>query len=162
MKGSELIEPLGHLAAEELLSDLKEQPELSKYVLDEVWLEDKQLSAIDALSHSEGICVAVALAEDKLPHGGQEKQGGMIHLGLAVYVFAALDGVPMFNTRELERVWLTTVHYAGRFRYCPPGESQPIAVRMADVSTIDLRQDVENLSANLVANCLRLEVPVRV
>lgn len=157
-----LIEPLGHLAAEELLHDLRAQGELRQYVLPDVWLEDKQLSAIDALSHSEGICVAVGLAEDRLPHGGDEKQGGMLRLGLAVYVFQAADGVPVFSTREVERVWLTVLHYAGLWSWQPPREARAIKAILREVSTVDLRQDVEDFSAQLVANVLRLEVPVRV
>lgn len=158
----ELLQPLGHLAAEELLRDLKVQDELRRYVLPEVWLEDEQLSAIDALSHSEGICVAVGLAEDRLPHGGDEKQGGMLHLGLAVYVFQAVDGVPVFSTREVERVWLTVLHYAMRWSWQPPREARAIKAQLRDISTVDLRQDVEDFAAKLVANVLRLEVPARV
>lgn len=158
----ELLQPLGHLAAEELLRDLKAQPELRRFVLPDVWLEDEQLSAIDALSHSEGICVAVGLAEDRLPHGGDEKQAGLIHLGLAVYVFQATDGVPVFSTREVERVWLTVLHYAMRWSWQPPREARAIKAQLRDVSTVDLRQDVEDFSAQLVANVLRLEVPARV
>ena len=158
----ELLQPLGHLAAEELLRDLKAQPELRRFVLPDVWLEDEQLSAIDALSHSEGICVAVGLAEDGLPHSGDEKQGGLIHLGLAVYVFQAVDGVPVFSTREVERVWLTVLHYAMLWSWQPPREARAIKAQLRDVSTVDLRQDVEDFSAQLVANVLRLEVPARV
>lgn len=157
-----LIEPLGHLAAEELLRDLKAQPELRRFVLPDVWLEDEQLSAIDALSHSEGICVAVGLAEDRLPHGGDEKQAGLIRLGLAVYVFQAADGVPVFSTREVEQVWLTVLHYAGLWRYKPPRESAARKAILRDVGTVDLRTDVEEFAAQLVANVLRVEVPVRV
>lgn len=157
-----LIEPLGHLAAEELLHDLRAMDELRRFVLPDVWLEDKQLSAIDALSHSEGICVAVGLAEDRLPHGGDEKQGGMIHLGLAVYVFQAVDGVPVFSTREVERVWLTVLHYAMRWSWQPPREARSIKAVLRDISTVDLRQDVEDFAGQLVANVLRMEVPARV
>ena len=157
-----LIEPLGHLAAEELLHDLRAQDELRRFVLPDVWLEDEQLSAIDALSHSEGICVAVGLAEDRLPHSGDEKQGGLIHLGLAVYVFQAMDGVPVFSTRDVERVWLTVLHYAMRWSWQPPREARAIKAQLRDISTVDLRQDVEGFAAKLVANVLRLEVPARV
>ncbi len=163
-KTPELVQPLGHLAAEELLRDLRQQAELRAYVLPELWLDDGQLAdAIMALNAGmDGICVAVALGEDRLPHGGDVKQGGLLHLGLHVYVFQRADGVPKFDTRRMERVWLTVLHYVGRFRYCPPGKSEPISAILRSIDIIDLREDVDNLQADLVAYRIAAEVPVRV
>lgn len=162
MKKPELKQPLGHLAAEELLRDLRLQPELRKYVLPELWLEDSQISAIQALSQVESICVVVGLAEDRLPHGGDEKQGGRLNIGLVVYVFQCADGVSRFDTRQLERVWLTAFSYAGRFEFTPPGESKKIPAILRDVSTIDLRNEVKEFQAPLTAHALGIEIPVRV
>ena len=75
---------------------------------------------------------------------------------------AASSGVPVFSTRDVERVWLTVLHYAMLWSWQPPREARAIKAQLRDISTVDLRQDVEGFAAKLVANVLRLEVPARV
>jgi len=160
---NELIKPLGHMAAEELLADLRAQPALRGFVLPDVWLGQDQISAIDALSHASGICVAVGLGEDRLPHAGDDKQGGIVGLGLAAYVFRPADGVPEYDARLLESVWLTVVHYAMRFRYLPPGGQQPIPAILRDIATVGL-DTLQQFApgSSLEAQALLMEIPVRI
>lgn len=133
----ELIQPHGVLAARELLEDLAAQEELKKYVLQELWLGNKQEQSILAKTNAAGICVAVGLAEDRLPHAHDEKQGGTINVGLAVYVFTGQQlAITQAKVEEQQRVWLTALHYASLYRYTPAPRAPKIKARLTQCAEV--------------------------
>ena len=154
----ELIQPHGVLAARELLEDLAAQEELKKYVLPELWLSNKQEQSILAKTNAAGICVAVGLAEDRLPHAHDEKQGGTINVGLAVYVFTSLQlAISQEKVEEQQRVWLTVISYASRFRYT--AGAREIKARLTQCSEVDIKE-ISTFADTITAQALMLEIPI--
>ena len=156
----DLIPPHGVLAAQELLADLAAQQELKKYVLSELWLGGKQEQSILAKTNTAGICVAVGLAEDRLPHPNDEKQGGTINMGLAVYVFSSLQAaLTKARVEEQQRVWLSLVSYANRFKYT--AGARKIKARLTQCAEVDLKE-ISTFADKITAQALMLEIPIAI
>lgn len=158
-----LLQPAhGVLAARELLRDLTAAQELRRYIIPELWLAESQAQSIQAKTNEAGICVAVGLAEDSLPHPNDPKQGGCINVGLAVYVFTAqqLAATPAVVEEE-QRVWLTVLHYCHRFYYTPAPAAQKIKARLTTCAEVDLKE-LSAFNDKVVARALMLELPVSV
>lgn len=154
----ELIQPHGVLAARELLEDLKSQDELKKYVLSELWLDGKQETSIQAKCNTAGICIAVGLAEDRLPHPNDEKQGGTINVGLALYVFATMQlAITQARVEQQQRVWLTAFSHANRFSYTVG--LRKIKARLTQCAEVDLKE-ISTFADKITAQALMLEIPI--
>ena len=154
----ELIRPHGVLAARELLKDLKSRPELKKYVLSELWLDDKQETSIQAKCNTEDICIAVGLAEDRLPHPNDEKQGGTLNVGLALYVFTTMQlAITPARVEQQQSVWLTAFSHANRFRYT--AGLRKIKARLTQCAEVDLK-DISSFADKITAQALMLEIPI--
>ncbi|MCH5285250.1 MAG: hypothetical protein J1E42_06585 [Akkermansiaceae bacterium] len=154
----ELIQPHGVLAACELLEDLKSQPELKKYVLSDLWLDGKQETSIQAKCNTAGICIAVGLAEDRLPHPNDEKQGGTLNVGLALYVFSTMQlAITKARVKQQQRVWLTALHYANRFKYTVG--LRTIKARLTQCAEVDLKE-ISTFADKITAQALMLEIPI--
>lgn len=154
----EMIQPHGVLAARELLDDLAAQEELKKYVLPELWLGNKQEQSILAKTNAAGICVAVGLAEDRLPHAHDEKQGGTINVGLALYVFTTMQlAITQAKVEEQQRVWLTALHYANFFLYT--AGLRKIKARLTQCAEVDLKE-ISTFADKITAQALMLEIPI--
>lgn len=159
-RGNKLIPAHGVLAATELLADLRSVSALEKYVLPELWLSGKQEQSILAKTNAAGICVAVGLAEDRLPHPSDEKQGGTLNVGLAVYVFTNLQlAITQARVEEQHRVWLTVVSYANRYRYT--AGARKIKARLTQCAEVDLKE-ISTFADQITAQALMLEIPIAI
>lgn len=161
MKTKELERAHGYLAAEQLLADLRAQEELSVYVLPEVWRRRDQVSAIAALGSRERVCVVVGRSENSLPEAGDMKQGGLLRVGLAVYVFQPHDGVTEPDGELPERVMLTVLKYANRFYYHPGGMAGGIKARLRNIQEVDVGELAAAFAAEVRVEALTLEVALR-
>lgn len=154
----ELIQPHGVLAARELLKDLAAQEELQQYVLPELWLDGKQETSIQAKCNTEGICIAVGLAEDRLTHPNDEKQGGTLNVGLALYVFATMQlAITPERVEQQQRVWLTAFSHANRFLYT--AGLRKIKARLTQCAEVDLKE-ISTFADKITAQALMLEIPI--
>lgn len=153
----------GVLAARELLADLLAAQELARYIIPELWLSGSQEQAILAKSNENGLCVAVGLGEDSLPHPNDTKQAGSVAMGLAVYVFQSLQAAATpAMVEQQQRLWLTVLHYAHRFSYNPPPHrGLPIKARLTAVQEVDL-SNISSFADHVTAQALLLELPVAV
>lgn len=156
------LEPAhGFAAAQDLLASLRAQKELGNYVLPEVWLENSQHNSIAALCAREPVCVVVGRAENSLPAGGQQKQGGLIHVGLAVYVFQQNEGVRPEYRELKERVLMTVVKYCNLWLYKPWAQREGIRAHLMSLGEVDLGDVNKDFAANVSADSLLLELPLR-
>ena len=156
----ELEPPHGYLAAAELLSDLRARDELSPYLLPDVWRRRDQISTITALSQSAGVCVAVGLSETVLPAAGQQKQGGLVRVALAVYVFQPAEGTGILppDSELRERVWLTVLKYLSAWSYTCSGKS--IKAYLTSTSEIDLATLNPDFARAVSADAVIAEIPL--
>lgn len=162
LRNSGQLEPAhGFAAAEDLLASLRGVDELADYVLPEVWLENSQHNSIAALCAREPVCVVVGRAENSLPSGGQQKQGGLIRVGVAVYVFQVNENVKPEHRELRERVLMTVVKYCNRWRYQPQPDGEHIAAHLMSLGEVDLSGVNKDFAANVSADSLLLEVPLR-
>ena len=153
-----LIKPHGVLAARELLADLRAVPALEKYVLPELWISGKQEQSILAKTNAAGICVAVGLAEDRLPHPNDATQGGTLNVGLAVYVFSTLQlAITAERVERQHGVWLTVVSNAHRYSYT--AGARKIKARLTQCAEVDLKE-ISTFADKITAQALMLEVPI--
>lgn len=156
------LEPAhGFAAAADLLASLREVEELADYVLPEVWLENSQHNSIAALCAREPVCVVVGRAENSLPAGGQMKQGGLLRVGLAVYVFQQNEGVKPEHRELRERVLMTVVKYCNAWQYKPRGTGEGIRGHLMSLGEVDLSGVNKDFAANVSADSLLVEVPLR-
>lgn len=161
-RNSGQLEPAhGFMAAEDLLASLSGVAELEDYVLPELWLDNSQHNTIAALCAHEPVCVVVGRAEDSLPAGGQQKQGGMIRVGVAVYVFQQNENVKPEHRALRERVLLTVVKYCNQWQYKPGADSEGIRAHLMSLGEVDLSAVNKDFAANVSADSLLLEVPLR-
>lgn len=152
----------GVLAARELLADLLRQQELRRYIIPELWLAESQEQSILAKTNEAGICVAVGLGEDSLPHPNDSKQGGCVNIGLAVYVFVSQQlTATAAMVEELQRVWLTVLHYCHRFYYTPAPAAQKIKAKLTTCAEVDLNE-ISTFTDKVNAQALMMELPVSV
>lgn len=156
------LEPAhGFDAAQDLLASLIEQEELADYVLPEIWLENSQHNSIAALCAHLPVCVVVGRAENSLPAGGQQKQGGLIRVGLAVYVFQQNENVKPEYRELRERVMMTVVKYCNQWQYKPWPQREGIRAHLMSLGEVDLSAVNKDFAANVSADSLLLEVPLR-
>lgn len=156
------LEPAhGFDAAQDLLASLIEQEELADYVLPEIWLENSQHNSIAALCAHQPVCVVVGRAENSLPAGGQQKQGGMLRVGIAVYVFQQNEVVRPEYRELRERVMLTVVKYCNAWVYRPGDKEAGIKAHLMSLGEVDLSGVNKDFAANVNADSLLLEVPIR-
>lgn len=156
------LEPAhGFAAAQDLLASLRGCAELRDYVLPEVWLENSQHNSIAALCAVEPVCVVVGRAENSLPAGGQQKQGGMLRVGIAVYVFQQNEVVKPEYRELRERVMMTVVKYCNAWVYRPGNKETGIKAHLMSLGEVDLSGVNKDFAANVNADSLLLEVPLR-
>ena len=158
-KQKELEPAHGFAAAEDLLASLRGVDELADYVLPEVWLENSQHNSIAALCAHQPVCVVVGRAENSLPAGGQQKQGGLIRVGLAVYVFQQNENVKPEYRELRERVMV--VKCCNQWPYKPWPQREGIRAHLMSLGEVDLSAVNKDFAANVSADSLLLEVPLR-
>ena len=160
-ESNELEPAHGFAAARDLLASLRGCAELRDYVLPELWLENRQHNSIAALCAAEPVCVVVGRAENNLPAAGQQKQGGLLRVGIAVYVFQQNDPVRPEYRELRERVMLSVLKYCNAWVY-RPGENEPgIKAHLMSLGEVDLSAVNKDFAANVNADSLLLEVPLR-
>ena len=107
------------------------------------------------------MCVVVGRAENSLPVGGQQKQGGLIRVGLAVYVFQQNENVKPEYRELRERVLMTVVKYCNQWQYKPWPQREGIRAHLMSLGEVDLSAVNKDFAANVSADSLLLEVPLR-
>ncbi len=154
--------PHSFLAAGELLRDLQARPELAPYILPDIWTKRDQADAIAALSQMTGAAVAVGLAETSLPAAGQRQQGGLVRVGLAVYVFQPSEGTLNAGPDEAlrEQVWLTVVRTLNSWYYTTPGGLKIKALLTAGAD-VDLSASHPDLAKQVYADALSIDIPLQ-
>ena len=156
-----LLPAFGIEAASDLLSSLRSCRELAPYILPDLWIRPDQHSAISALCSHSGISIVVSRGLDSLPAAGQQKQGGLINIGLIVYVFQSSTSFNPALYALREQIWLTVCKYVAAWAFSPSPTQKPIRAIQTDTASVDLSGIAPDFADKVWADALLIDGPLQ-